>query len=399
SNSYTKKGVLEEYVYIRDQEGLARFAEENQSISWLGFDTEFVGEKRYYTLLCLIQIVTENGYYLIDTLVVKDLDPFLAMIEDPQILIITHAGENDYRLLYSYYSTLPVNLFDTQIAAAFVGYKYPVSFRKLVENELGIQLGKGYTVSDWESRPMNQRQLKYALDDIIYLRDLWRLLSDKLVRSKRTKWALEELAKLEVPAYYQTNPHKEALNNSLILNLKPKDQIFMLRLYEWRRSNAERKNYSKEMILPSKFIGSIVRHINSGRSALKNHRRIPKSVLEKHLNHFLDLYNRPMTAEDKALLEQIPKSNTDFSGYETITELIHLLIKYKCHQQKMAPGMLIYGSSIKKMKADSSYFDERLAVGWRKTFLGEKMLNWLRNRDQLEIVMMENECTIRMKNA
>jgi len=359
SNSYQRKVGLDEYAYIDDQEGLTRFAEENKSISWLGFDTEFVGEKRYYTLLCLIQIVTENGYY----------------------------------------QTLPVNLFDTQIAAAFVGYKYPVSFRKLVENELGVHLGKGYTVSNWESRPMNQRQLKYALDDIIYLRDLWRLLGDKLEQANRTDWALEELAKLESPVFYQTNPHKEALNNNLILNLRTKDQVFMIRLYEWRRFNAERKNYSKEMILPSKFIGSIVRHINSGKAALKNHRRIPKSIIEKHLDHFLDLYNRPISEEEKQVLEQIPNMSTEFSGFETIMELLQLLIKYKCHQHKMAPGMLVYGSSIKKMKADSSFFDERLAVGWRKVFLGEKMLNWLRNRDQLEIVMMENECTIRMKTS
>ena len=131
SNSYTKKAVLEDCIYIKDQAGLTQFAEDNKSVSWLGFDTEFVGEKRYYTLLCLIQIVTENGYYLIDTLVVKDLTPFLRFLEDPEVLIITHAGENDYRLLYGYYKTLPNNLFDTQVAAAFVGYKYPVSFRKI----------------------------------------------------------------------------------------------------------------------------------------------------------------------------------------------------------------------------------------------------------------------------
>ncbi len=117
------------------------------------------------------------------------------------------------------------------------------------------------------------------------------------------------------------------------------------------------------------------------------------------MDNFLEMYNQPITDEEKEILKDIPRINNDFSGHETIMELLQLLIKYKCHQEKMSPGMLVYGSSIKKMKADSSFFDERLAIGWRKTFLGDKMISWLRNREHLEIDMQENECRIRMKGS
>jgi len=89
-----------DFVLIEDAAALQQFLDENKSVSWMSFDTEFVGEKRYVTLICLIQVGTENGFYLIDPLKVKDLSGFFSMLENPSILKITHAGENDYRLLY-----------------------------------------------------------------------------------------------------------------------------------------------------------------------------------------------------------------------------------------------------------------------------------------------------------
>ena len=208
----TKKTIV-----IEKKGDLEKFYQENKNVDWIGFDTEFVGEKRYHTLLCLIQIATENGFYIIDPLKLKDLTPLLKMIEDPTILKITHAGENDYRLFYSYFGILPKNVFDTQLAAGFVGYKYPISFSKLVEKELRVYLKKGYTVSDWESRPINQKQLTYALNDVIYLEQLWENLSRKLENLKRTNWVAEEFEKLELADTYYFDPNREALNNSIIL--------------------------------------------------------------------------------------------------------------------------------------------------------------------------------------
>ena len=88
-----------QYNLIETQDDLEHFYRTNKNVTQLAFDTEFVGEKRYYTLLCLVQVATEHGFYLIDPLKIKDLRPFLRLLEDPNILKITHAGENDYRLL------------------------------------------------------------------------------------------------------------------------------------------------------------------------------------------------------------------------------------------------------------------------------------------------------------
>ena len=150
---------MQAFELITTKEGLEHFAQINADIEWMCFDSEFVGEKRFTTRLCLIQVATEHGLFLIDPFPLKSLGPFLKMIEDPKIIKITHAGENDYRLLYATHGTIPKNTFDTQIAAGFLGYRYPLAFKKLVETELKINLNQSFTVADWEARPVNQNQL------------------------------------------------------------------------------------------------------------------------------------------------------------------------------------------------------------------------------------------------
>ncbi|HNG90485.1 MAG TPA: ribonuclease D, partial [Saprospiraceae bacterium] len=109
---------------LEDQAEFDRIMAEVATHDWIGFDTEFVGEKTYIPVLCLLQVVAAEDIYLIDTLKIKSLQSFLAILTDPAVLKITHAGDNDYRLLNTLYGTVPAHTFDTQIAAGFVGYNY-----------------------------------------------------------------------------------------------------------------------------------------------------------------------------------------------------------------------------------------------------------------------------------
>jgi ribonuclease D len=248
-----------DYTLIETADALKNFYDTNQHVEWLALDTEFIGERRYETLLCLIQVASPNGYFLIDPIKITDLTDFLRLIEDEKILKLTHAGENDYRLLNQNWGTIPKNVFDTQIAAGFVGHGYPTSYAKLVEKELSFSLDKGYAATDWEARPLKRKQLEYALSDVVYLYDLYKNLQRRLLKTKRVKWVESEIQRWETPQYYKRDPHREALMNTMMQSVKQHKQVFLLRLYEWRRSEAQRLNYSKEMVLPAKFIAPILR--------------------------------------------------------------------------------------------------------------------------------------------
>ncbi|HQU58225.1 MAG: HRDC domain-containing protein [Phaeodactylibacter sp.] len=374
-----------EYTLIESPLALDEFYASHRNLSWIAFDTEFVGEKRYVTSLCLIQVLSEKGVFLIDPLRLKHIDPLLELIADPKITKITHAGDNDYRLLNANYGILPRNVFDTQIAAAFLGYKYPVSFRKLVEGELKKYLKKGYAVADWESRPLQKKHISYAIDDVTPLPGLWKSLTGKLEANNRLHWAQAEFAQLETAHFYEKDPHSEAINSNLMRSLNAKEQVFLLRLFEWRRQVAEGRNHSKEMVLPSKYISHIVRGIPSGPEALRHNRRIPDKIVDRFGKTFADLFSREISEEEQLLLGRIPSEEEEDPKEEIIVEMLYQVIKYKCLEQDISVNIVLPRNAIKKIRAKEDDALELLDDGWRKEFLGAYFLEWLASATELEM--------------
>ncbi|MCP3932851.1 MAG: ribonuclease D, partial [Bacteroidetes bacterium] len=385
------------YELIEDQIELNKFYNENKNASWLSFDTEFVGEKRYHTLLCLIQVATEKGLYLIDTLNLKNIEPFLSLIRNGNIIKITHAGDNDYRLLYNLYEVLPKNVFDTQLAAGFVGYKYPISFQKLLANELNVRLRKGYTVGDWESRPIQPKYLMYALNDVIHLKGLWDALNTKLTNNERLAWAEYEFAKWEIEETYVKDPNSEAFNSNLMKSLRPREQVFLIRLYEWRRNLAEKRNHSKEMVLPGRTITHIVKTISSGKEAIFHNRRISSKIVDKYSDDFVKLYQKEISEDDKKLLSKLPSEYGENPKEEVTTEMVYLLIKYKCLEHGVSTDLVLPRTILKKLKNSDNAFDPTFFYGWRKKILGDDLINWLENRHHLEIKMNGGKIQMKIK--
>jgi ribonuclease D len=385
---------LPAYELIETEEGLASFYDAHKDLSWLAFDTEFVGEKRFFTRLCLIQVASEKGIYLIDPFAVEDLQPFLDLIQDPAITKITHAGDNDYRLLFNLYGIVPKGIFDTQLAAGFVGYNYPTSFGKLVEGETGIRLKKGYAVTDWEARPLKSRQLSYAINDVIHLEELWEKLSGKLEQRGRKSWAEQEFAELETAEYYWRDPHAEAINNKLMHSLKKREQAFLIRLLEWRRTLAEKRNHSKDMVLPSKNISYIVRGISSGKDALSQNRRIPGKLVQKYGTLFEQLYDKGITDEEKALLEKIPTEVDEDPREKVVIEMLYQVIKYKCMEEEMSINMVLPRNILRQIRANDKNAYRLLGHGWRKDWLGAYFVNWLATAQSLDLQLLEDKIVL-----
>ena len=388
---------LPDYELIETQSALSEFYETNKDVEWFCFDTEFIGERRFITLLCLIQVATEHGLYLIDTIKLQNnIDPFLKIIEDERVLKITHAGENDYRLLNILFGTIPKNTFDAQIAGGFVGYKYPVAFRKLVEGEAGVRLKKGFAVTDWERRPMSAKQIDYALDDVIFLKELYDKLTAKGRENGRVDWIFDECKLMERPEYYYQQPHKEALNSNLIRNVRFKEQVFLVRLFAWRNSEAERKNYSRDMILQKKLIAPITKAMGAGPAALKGNRRIPERIAQRFADNFFRMYEAPATEEEREILKHIPEENEEDLEDNIMTEMLHLIIHKKSLQADMSVNLVMPRRIIRDMKQDPNFFEPILENTWRKEFLGEKVIEWLKNRSNLEMSFEGGNFTIEM---
>ena len=385
------------HVYIDDQKSLKKFLKDNADIKWMGFDTEFVGENRYTTLLCLIQIQTVHGSYLIDTIALKAITGLLKMISNPNILVISHAGVNDYHILYKLYGILPKNVFDTQVAAGFVGYRYPVSFQKLLKKELGINISKSYTVTNWEKRPLGAKQVQYAINDILHLQDLYKSLSRQLKDKKLTKWANVEMKRLESEEYYTRDKYHEARQNKLMKNLSTRERIFLMRLYIWRDELAEEKNKTKEQILPKRLMAAIVKNIKSGKEALKDNRTISNRSIERNWNAFKKMFDKEATKEEQEVAQSIQFIDEINDEMVLTNEMLFILVKQKCAEFGISQSLILQKSQLSKAQLGDTSLG--FMKGWRRTFLGDDFIKLLLKPGSMKMELTGRKCIVNFTDS
>ncbi len=364
--------------------------------AWIGFDTEFVGEKTYIPILCLIQIVTETDIYLVDTLRIKDLHLFLDIVSDPDVLKITHAGDNDYRLLHTLYETVPQNTFDTQIAAGFVGYNYPAGFGKIVERELRITLAKSHTVANWEARPLDPKALEYAVEDVKYLPELHQKLTRNLQKLNRENWAREENRKWESADCYFVDPYKEVLANDYIHQLDFRTKIFLMRIFQWRKEKAAALDIPKETVLQSRHVSTVLRATKSGPQAFRSNRTMPEGIWRKYLPEWQELWNKKATQVEEDWLQALPKPIPDDPDHNWSMELIYHLVKHQCLEHEISAALLLPKGEFNKLKSGGD-FDKNLLSGWRAELLGERLVEWLYHQGVVKVNWQGDTCQLTME--
>lgn len=357
------------YILIENDAELRDFAVAHQKVSEIGIDTEFVGEKRYKPLICLIQTSSKIGNYIIDPLSISDLSPFLALIENPDILKITHAGDNDYRGFYQNYGILPKNIFDTQIASAFLDFKYPISFKKLVETEFSYHLDKSHTVTQWDNRPLSKDQLQYALDDVLPLLELCNRMTQKLIDNGRLSWAREEFKQLEFSSSYSKIIENEVITNPIVYSLSQNEKLFYLRLMVWRENLAKDKNVNRDMIIPAKYIHTLVKGIKSGRNYFKDNRRFPIHISNDFWKIFEEFYKEKPTEKELVVLSKISKEPEEDLREEALIDLIYGVIKYFCMENGISASIAFPKNMLKQMRL-SEESQLSFSKGWRAAFFG-----------------------------
>jgi ribonuclease D len=385
------------FKLIETEEDLKDFYKENKKVSWFAFDTEFIGEKYFRHKLCLITVSSENGNYLIDTIKLNKINLFIKLINNKNITKITHSGENDYRNLVKDYGAKPKNIFDTQLSAGFLGYGYPISLQKLIESELKVKLAKLHSASDWERRPLSNDQVEYALNDVIHLGEISNLLQEKLEDLNRLDWVIEENKRFEKLSFYNVDLIDKILNSSFAFSLSQKEKVFLMRLYQWREKEAERRNCPEKKVLSPDTVKAIVQIISSGQKNFENDRRIPNPSIHKNWPVFSDLFKRSISKKEQALLALLPAKPVENSRRDILMDMLHLIIKYKAVEKKIAPELLISRKEISRMKTEKDYFPEFLNKGWRKDLLGTDLVRWLKRRDTLKIIHEKNKVILSMK--
>src|SRR4051812_39389630 len=178
---------------ITDNEGLAAFCARQSRAEFVAIDTEFMRERTYWPILCVVQVAGPEEAVAVDALAPGlDLKPLLALMADPAILKVFHAARQDLEIFYQLSGQVPHPVFDTQIAAMVCGFGDAVSYETLVKRLAGASLDKASRFTDWAHRPLTERQINYALADVVHLRTVYDRLQHLLAENGRAAWFAEE---------------------------------------------------------------------------------------------------------------------------------------------------------------------------------------------------------------
>jgi ribonuclease D len=235
--------------FITHADQLHDLIESLQTADTIGLDTEFVRERTYYPAFCLLQIASRDKIDCVDPLAFETLEPLEAILSNPKITKIFHSARQDLEVLLHHFGVLPLSIADTQLAAAFVGHADQIGYAKLVLHICNISLPKDATRTDWSRRPLSSEQIRYAAEDVAFLREAHEHLTEQLELRGRLAWYREECQNLLKPGLYDVRPEEawKRLSGTQPLTDPAKQRLQSLAF--WRESSAHKFNLPRAWIV------------------------------------------------------------------------------------------------------------------------------------------------------
>ncbi|HLY47394.1 MAG TPA: ribonuclease D [Stellaceae bacterium] len=356
-------------MLIDESEALAGFCARQRGAEFVAVDTEFMRERTYWPILCLVQVAGPDEAVAIDALAPGiDLAPLLALMADPNILKVFHAARQDLEIFFQLSGQVPHPVFDTQVAAMVCGFGDSASYETLVRRLAGAALDKASRFTDWAHRPLTTRQLEYALADVVHLRTVYQRLQQLLAKNGRALWFAEEMANLVDPAIYRTEP-LEAWRRFRLRGRVDQRFLGVLRaLAAWREAAAQQRDLPRGRIMRDEAILEIAAHAPKTIEALGRTRSLGKGVAEGKLGgDILDAIARGLADPDPP--PALPGKAEPPPGIGPLIELLRVLLKQRCEDFQVAQKLVASADDLEAIAADDSAEVPALA-GWRREIFG-----------------------------
>ncbi len=363
---------------VETAEQLPRLCELISGSQWLALDTEFVREKSYYPNFCLLQVSNGEVAASVDPLSLDELSPLLDIIYDPKVIKIFHAGRQDLEIFHDLWSKLPTPLFDTQLAATLLGLGDQVGYGNLVKQLLGIQLEKGHARTDWSRRPLQQDQLRYALDDVIYLGEIYLKLEASLRKLGRESWLVEDFEMLASPDTYIISPDKAWQRIKGRQYLKGVQLAVLQTLAGWRESEAQRANKPKRWILKDEVLTELSKRQPKDIKQLERIRGLETGTIGHKGDTLLKLISdaRQLPKEQWPEEKQIPPRLN--SNQEAIADLLVCSLRLLAKTNNITHTALATRKELEKMVTGAR--DLEILHGWRRALAGDDLLKVLEGK-------------------
>ena len=292
-------------VVVDTPAGLAAVCERIASADRIGLDTEFHTEKSYTPHLMVVQLLFDDGVAIVDPLALRDLRPLVDALAGARI--VGHALSSDLRILADAFDTLPRAAYDTQVAAAFVGYGLSISLLDLVRDICGVTLRKSQTVSDWSTRPFSPKQVEYLVDDVKHLFDLEDKLEERLRARGRDSWALEEMPALVDLKTYRNDPRRLYLRVSGNGRMSRRELGILNELAILRDRFARERNIPLKYVLPDDVMAGLVQLRPKTIEDLSQLRRIDNGTRRNLGDRIIEAVQRGEQIPEAELPPRAPK--------------------------------------------------------------------------------------------
>jgi len=260
---------------VDSQDSLDTLTQQVTKADWVAVDTEFMREKTYHPVLCLLQIATPEWAACVDPQADIDLSGFLNALYRPDLTKVFHAAEQDLELFNQLKGSPPPNLFDSQIAAPLLGFPEQAGYGRLVELICGRILDKSQSRTDWSRRPLSGQQLQYAADDVIELVKIYQHLTKELAATGRDEWLTPEWEKLADPERFNRSPDRawERLKNLDRLSAKSRGAAQQIAI--WREKQAKERNLPRNWVLKDPILFDLAKQLPKNWDSLTRLRGLP----------------------------------------------------------------------------------------------------------------------------
>lgn len=372
-----------EYEYIDTPEGLRRTIERLRGLPLIAVDTEAAGYHRFFDRMSLVQISSREEHFLIDPFTVGNLDPLADLLEDPGVETVFHDADYDLRILDRDAGLSVAGLFDTQIAASFLGER-SLGLGSIVERYLGLKLPKEYQRADWAERPLTEGMKQYAATDTAHLPALRDKLRAALEERGRLAWAEEEFRRREMTKFVEPEEGREAfLKMKGARDLAPRGLAILRELHEWREGVARERDQATFRVLNNQALLEMSAAPPDDQRALRNITGISEGMAQRRGRDILAAVQRGLAvAEDQ--LPRFPRPQRwerDVELEERVERLKHARNR-RAEELDIDGGFLMSRAVLEEVGKARPRELEQLAVvqgvrRWQVEALGDALLKVL----------------------
>ncbi len=375
-----------DYQYIDQNEQLTQFCQTINDVAYCTIDTEFIRESTYYPILSLIQIASGEHRACVDPLAVTDFEPLKALLLKPELLKIFHSPSQDLEILYQNFGAVPAPIFDTQLAAAVLGYNHQISYADLVFQVTGVQLEKKFTRADWSRRPLSDGELDYAMDDVRYLLPVYEHLKAKLDTSKRSSWIERDLTTMSSADTYRVDETRLWKRLRGVQKLKGVKLQIASDLCRWREALAQHQNRPRRWIVKDDVLVEIARHMPQDMDALLKIPELSEKTARRYADKLLAIVEAA-SAIDADSWPRHDKMNNLNTVQMALGDCLMALCRIIADENKIALATLATRKDIDTLVLNQK--SSRLTQGWRFSMAGEQLLNFIHGQSSLSV---KNDC-------